>query len=247
LAALDQPGITLDRYYNHLDKLAQETRELHAEGEDTLARRLDSLSAVIAGIHTYRGDTETYDDLQNASLIRVIDRRRGLPITLAILYIHVARALGWGAHGLNLPGHFVARLDKDGERAIFDPFNGARILQAADLRQLVKTALGPKAELSADYYNPASSRAILIRLQNNIKTRLIATEDYEGALRQVEIMRDLDPAEYRLLLDAGVLYARAGQAIKAAEALEDYIARAPHGPDRSEAVVLLRQIRQTMN
>ena len=251
LGALNHPDLSLDRYRTHIDKLAQETAEsfreiLATSAEDTAMSRVNALREVMAGRHEYTGDTETYDDLQNGDLIRVIERRRGLPITLAILYLHAARAQGWTAHGLNIPGHFVIRIDHGGERLIADPFRGCQILQAADLRRDLKRALGPNAELSAQYYEPASNRAILIRLQNNIKIRQIESEDYEGALLTVEAMRALDPDEYRLLLDAGVLYARTRQLEAAIRTLESYITLAPDERDRHDAAMLLQQIRQLL-
>lgn len=252
MAALDHPGLSLDRYEVHIRRLVEEVRErhdalLHAGAKDEAQTKLAALKHIIADKHEYCGDTDHYDDLQNASLIRVIDRRRGMPIALAILYIQIGRLLGWAVHGLNMPGHFVCRVDQDGQRLIFDPFNRCDILQAPELRQMVKKTLGPQAELSVGYYEPADNRTILVRLQNNIKLRLIEAEDYEGALKAVEAMRAIDPAEYRLLLDAGVLYARTNRLQDAIETLEAYIAKAPGDRDRREAAALLDQLRDTLN
>jgi len=252
IAALDQPGLSLERYEIHIRRLADEVRDrhdalVHAGAKDAVETRLAALKHIVADKYDYTGDNDTYDDLQNASLIRVIDRRRGMPIALGILYIQIGRNLGWPLHGLNIPGHFVCRIDQDGQRLIFDPFNKCTILQAPDLRQLVKKTLGPNAELSVNYYEPADNRTILVRLQNNIKLRRIEAEDYEGALRIVEAMRAIDPAEYRLLLDAGVLYARTNRLQSAIETLEDYINKAPGDRDRREAALLLQQLRETLN
>lgn len=246
-AALEQPGVSIERYESHLKRLVQEAADHFATLEkDTLGTRVESLRHILAERYNYKGDADNYDDLQNASLIRVIDRARGLPIALSILYIHVARALGWEIDGLNIPGHFLVRLDREGERVILDPFDQGAEVQAADIRRFVKQALGPQAELSATYYEPADNRTILIRLQNNIKIRQIEQEDYEGAARTVEAMRVFVPDEYRLLLDAGVLYARINRPQNAIEALEAYIDLAPHSRDRQEAAMLLQQIRQTL-
>jgi regulator of sirC expression with transglutaminase-like and TPR domain len=251
LAALEQPGVSLERYDIHLSRLSEEVGERHtalvqAGAKDSAETRLAAMKHILADKYDYTGDNDNYDDLQNASMIRVIDRRRGLPIALGILYIQVGRNLGWGVHGLNLPGHFVCRMDYEGARIIFDPFGKCAVLTAPDLRQLIKQSLGPHAELSATYYEPASNRTILLRLQNNIKLRRIEAEDYEGALNVVEAMRAIDPAEYRLLLDAGVLYARTQRLQQAMKALEDYISKAPVERDRQEAALLLRQIRESL-
>lgn len=249
LSALNRPGLSLDRYRVHLDKLVKETGFAHRDivassAEDNATSRIEALREVLVGSNSYAGDSVTYDDLQNADLISVIDRRKGMPITLSILYLHVAREQGWQVFGLNFPGHFVIRVDHGSERLIADPFRECKVLQAADLRQILKRTLGPRAELSAQYYEPASNRAILIRLQNNIKIRLIESEDYEEAIRTVEAMRALDPNEYRLLLDAGVLYARTRRLEAAIKTLESYILQAPDDRDRHEAALLLQQIRQ---
>lgn len=252
LAAVHYPGLSLDRYRHHLSRLAEDVaahhRVLLAEGgADTPETRNEALRHALHDIHGYEGDREKYDDPQNADLIRVIDRRKGMPISLCILYLHAARAQGWAAHGLNMPGHFLVRLDDEtGHRLIADPFGGCTEMQAPDLRRLIKGALGPQAELSASFYEPADNRAILIRLQNNVKTRLIQGEDYEGALGIVSLMRAVDPAEFRLLLDEGVLCARTNRPREAAEALEHYIAAAPLERDRHDAAMLLQQIRQLL-
>ena len=252
LAAIEQPGIVLDRYESHLQRMTEDVRErhdalLHAGAKDTVETRLAAIKHIFCDKYNYTGDNDTYDDLQNASLIRVIDRRRGMPIALAVICIQVGRNLGWDIHGLNIPGHFVCRLDYGAHRLIFDPFNKCQVLQAPELRTLVKKSLGRDAELSSTYYEPASNRTILLRLQNNIKFRRIEGEDYDGALRVVEGMRLIDPDEYRLLLDAGVLYARTSKLQNAIEVLEDYIKLAPVDRDRHEAAMLLQQIRESLN
>ena len=252
LAALDQPGITLDQYENHLRRLTDDVRTRYAAlvdagADDNEEKKIAAIKHIVCDQYGYDGDRDHYDDLQNASLIRTIDRRRGMPITLAILCIEIGRRVGWVVRGLNMPGHFVCRMDDGAARVIFDPFNGCQLLSAPDLRQLIKKTLGPDAELSAEYYNPADNRTILVRLQNNIKLRRIEAEDYKGALDAVEAMRAFDPDEVRLLLDAGVLYARTGRLNDAVSVLESYIPRAPNPTDRHDAEMLLFQVRDILN
>jgi len=252
LSQLTHPGISTERYFNHIGKMGEEVgwryRELIIAGaQESLETRLAALKHILTDQYAYTGDDDNFDDIQNADLIDVIERRKGMPITLSILYILVAQAQGWDVAGLNLPGHFIVRLDMDGHRLIFDPFNRCAVLNAPELRQLLKKTMGPSAELSATYYEPVTARQILIRLQNNVKIRLIEGEDYEGALRAVETMRAIDPGEYRLLLDEGVLCARTGRAQAAMDALEEYIKLAPDQRDRHDALVLLEHIRATVN
>lgn len=251
-ATIDHPGIVTGRYRAHLAKLEDSARAAFAQmlengAPDTAETRLNALRVALFADHGYTGDEADFNNLDNADLIRVIDRRKGMPIALAILYIGTARALGWDAWGLSVPGHFLARIDHGGQRVIFDPFHGGRVMNAADIRARVKDVLGPQAELSADYYNAAPNRDILIRLQNNRKIRLIEAESYDAALAVVMGLRLFAPDEYRLLLDEGVLNARLGRGQAAIGALEAYIEKAPGAADRHDAALLLDEIRRGLN
>jgi regulator of sirC expression with transglutaminase-like and TPR domain len=256
MAASESPHkkdiIHIERYQHHIqtmiDEVALRYGELLQEGaDDNAATQLAALKHIISDKHGYEGDTENYDDLQNVNLMRVIERRKGMPVAIALLYIHVGLAQGWDVAALNFPAHVVCRIQKDSQILLFDPFYQCKTLQAADLRHLLKSLVSEQAELSAEYYEPSTKRDVLIRMQNNIKLRMVEAEDYEGAVRAVEMMRKLDPDEYRLLLDAGVLYARTNQAMAAIDALEDYIEATPNPEDQHEALLLLREIRTSLN
>ncbi len=252
MAALDNQTLSIDRYKNHIQKLIKDVGARHQDllGEgatDDAATQLAALKHIIADENEYAGDEENYDDLQNVNLIRVIERRKGMPVALALIYIHVGLAQGWQVEALSFPAHVVCRMEKNGARLLFDPFQQCNLLQAADLRNMLKTLISPEAELSTDYYNAASKREVLIRLQNNIKLRQVESEDYEGAIKTIETMRLLDPNEYRLLFDAGVLYARTSQALAAITALESYIDLTPDKEAQYDALALLRQIKDDLH
>jgi len=248
-SVISHPGIVAERYDHHLSKIATDVETRYLDllkngAEDTAHTRLAALKHVLADQEGYIGDLETYDDLQNADLIRVIDRRKGLPISLAILYLHAARHNKFDIVGVNFPGHFLCRIEHQGIRLIFDPFSRCEVLEAPQLRELIKQVQGPSAELAPAYYEPASNREILMRLQNNQKHRMIESEDYEGALKIVELMRLIDPDEYRLLFDAGILYAKNKKVKPAIEALEMYLQRAKDRRDIQDAESILRQLRE---
>lgn len=252
IAAIDSPGISIDRYKNHIKKLENEVAIRHQDlldsgANDDAGTQLAALKHIISDTYDYVGDKKNYDDLQNVNLMRVIDRRKGMPVSLALIYIHVGLSQGWHVEALNFPAHVVCRIEKNGERILFDPFNKCKVLNAYDLRKLLKTLVSPHAELSNHYYEPATRREIIIRMQNNIKLRQIEGEDYLGAIKTIDIMRLLDPDEYRLLFDAGVLYARTNQAVAAINVLEEYLERTTDHNNKHDANVLLRQIRESLN
>lgn len=251
LALVSLPGVHVGRYRHHLNKLGSDVRaevELRRQRQerDDPDHRLGILRHVLHTMHGYRGDEGNYNDLQNANIIRVIERRRGLPVALGLLYMTAAQGAGWRLDGLNFPGHFLLRLDMDGERRIIDPFKEGKDMHAPDLRALLKSLIGAKAELSHQYYDSVPARDVLIRLQNNLKKRLIDIEDYHQAILVLETMQALAPAEYRVLFDKGVLYAKLKQKDQATAALDDYIAKTPNDRDKAQARAILQQIQREL-
>lgn len=177
LGALDIPNARLAHYRAHIGRLAGDVASrAGADDEPPLERRRGHINAVLFEDNGYGGDTESYDDPENANLLRVIDRRAGLPVSLGILYIHLARAQGWAVDGLAFPGHFLLRMDDRDRRLIVDPFHRGQTLEAGHLRGLLKQFRGADAELEPSHYAPVGNRAILLRLQNNIKTRALQAE-----------------------------------------------------------------------
>jgi len=246
LAALDRPRVPTARYLAHLDTLASDVRAAAGAAEDAgaLAR---AVATVLFDTHGYRGDTETYDDLQNANLMRVIDRRRGLPIALSILYLHAARAQGWTAHGVNFPAHFLVRLEAGGTAVIVDPFNAGQPLGAAQLRELLKSVAGPDAELSPALYAPADDRDVLLRLQNNIKTRQVRARNAESALATVGHMRLIAPEEPSLWFDTAMLEAELGHFGAAIEALQTTARLDASGMLQPQVAAMMQALRRKLN
>jgi len=248
LAALDRPGGDPAPYRDHLAALAASVAEkIPAAAAHSVLRRVRALADTIAGENSYAGDTLTYDDPQNANLMRVIDRRKGLPVALAIVYLHVARAQGWQACGLSFPGHFLIRLERGAVRAIVDPFNGGVERSAADLRDLLKQMAGMDAELGPGQYAPIGNREVLIRLLNNVKIRALAAGDAGRAAEIVERCLLFAPDRIELLHEAGACHARTGNFRRATEALEAYLARCGGGAGRQEAERLLHRLRTQLN
>jgi regulator of sirC expression with transglutaminase-like and TPR domain len=236
----------LDDYRRHLALLAGDLQDRldKAMAADSLKARIAMLRDVMVESHGYHGDTETYDDPRNANLLEVIDRRRGLPVALGILYLHTARSLGWAMDGLNFPGHFLLRLDHGGERAIVDPFNDGQPRSAADMRDLLKATAGVAAELEPSHYAPVGNRDILLRLQNNLKLRYVSDGDTPRALEVLDGMRLFAPREAGLWRDTGLLLARIGRAQDAIEALETFMSlSAGNAQALYQAATLIRQLK----
>lgn len=228
------------------DIVKQQDDELTTEGNPA-ERALAVLNHVILGLNGFQGDSESYDDLENADIIRVVDRRKGLPVALSILYMRIGRAQGWQVDGLGFPGHFLIRIGRDGQWIIADPFHEGAALDAPELRGLLKSMTGSDAELKPEHYNPVSDRDVLLRLQNNIKVRLIRARDYEGAAGILDGMLTLAPDQTVLWRESGLVNARTGKVSAAIRALEQYIDRETSEPARREAVDLVAELKSRVN
>ncbi|MBK20539.1 MAG: hypothetical protein CMM52_17045 [Rhodospirillaceae bacterium] len=248
LAALDQTGVDIKTYRNHLADMAEDVSALvPGNTANNIAKRAKSLAEVIADKQGYEGDTATYDDPQNANLMSIIDRRMGLPVGLAIIYLDVAHRVGWEATGINFPGHFLIRLERGTVRCIMDPFNRGTERNVADLRALLKQVAGLEAELQPDHYEPVSSRDTLIRLLNNIKLRALSENNPERAAEIMERMLLIAPQRLSLLQEAGVFYTKIGNLRRAAVSLEKFLTLSTDDANRHEAATLLHKVRSRLN
>lgn len=224
LASLDRPRVDLERYHRHLALLARDVGAAAAGAVDA-RQRAEALATVILGTHGYAGDALTYEDLQNANLMRVIDRRKGLPVALGILYLHAGRAQGWTMAGLAFPGHFLVSLEAADGRVLLDPFNGGGARSAVELRQLLKRVSGTDQELTPAHYSAVSDREVLSRLQNNLKLRLLESRQAEAALVVIETMLLFAPDRAELLREHGVINAALGNLGAALASLQRSIER----------------------
>lgn len=245
LASVERARVDLGHYRGHLGDLARDVGR-HAGTRGDLAAQARALNEILLLKYGYSGDEATYDDPQNANLMRVIDRRKGLPVALGILYLHAARTQGWDMAGLAFPGHFLVRLSDGAERLILDPFHGGRTCGAVELRGLLKAVGGAEQELLSEHYAPVSDRDVLLRLQNNIKTRLLQTGQGERALAIIATMRFLAPDLATLWYEAGAIEAQLGNLRAAIASFEMFIARTPDGAARHQAAVLLQQLKSRL-
>lgn len=246
LAAADRPDEALEPYREALAEIARDAQESTARSH-SVDMQLAALTNLLVGRRGFRGDTETYDDPRNANLMHVIDRRRGLPVALGILWMHAARAYGGDIVGLAFPSHFLIRLFARGQRLILDAFGGGRSLGAEDLRRMLKQMNGADKEIEPAHYAPVGNRDVLIRLQNNIKLRALAANDPARALDVLQTMTLLAPDSGELWWETALLQSRLGNMRTAIATLESYLAGGSAHANRHEIEDLLRRLRSKVN
>lgn len=168
LSLLDHEGLELEPYYALLGDIEDRLQDF-AETDSPEAQG-EALAQVFHEEFGFTGDAESYDVPLNADLIRVLDRRRGLPVALALLYVAAARRLGWAAWATNTPGHVLVRLG-EGPACLIDPFHGGQPVSTERLAKLLYGALGPDGIPGPEHVAPMSNRATLVRLLLNQATR----------------------------------------------------------------------------
>jgi regulator of sirC expression with transglutaminase-like and TPR domain len=245
LAALDHPHAPLARYEAHLDEVAHTCRDalkLAIRVEDAA----HALSAELSGRFGYEGDRLSYDDPVNADLMSVIDRRRGLPVALGVLYLHGARAGGLDAAGLNTPAHFLLRITFKGASALIDPFNGGQLVDRERLG--TPPAMSATAPDEPFFGEPVSDADVLLRLQNNIKLRALKSGDDARALAIAERMVLVAPARAELWFELAHLRERAGSLGAAKHAYENCLTHAQSGAAlHNEAALALASLKRRLN
>lgn len=247
LAGLDRPESDPAPYREHLRELVDAVRAAGAD-RDSPAACAEALRQGLFELFGYSGDDETYDDMRNANLMHVIDRRKGLPVALGILALVVARRLGWRMVGTAFPAHFLVRIEGGAGAALIDPFFGGEALGSAALRARLKQAMGTEAELTQAHYAPVSDRDVVLRLENNIKLRAAQAGDMKRALEIVERMQLIAPQQARLVVEKAAVLAEQGEIRAAIGELESFIGGNDHAraPD-PEASALLERLRTRLN
>ena len=248
LARVDAPEADWHAAHAHLSDLARDAVELaRTIGTNDLSMRAEALAGLIAGRYRYAGDAEAYDDLANANLIRVIERRKGLPVALGIIWLHTARAAGWGSHGVDFPAHFLVALEGKSVQAVIDVFGGGVTLDARDLRVLLKRVEGEKAELRPGLLRPMNARRVLLRLQNNIMSRRLQAGDLPGALTCTEDMLRFAPDLAELWRQAAVMNQRLDRVTAALRCFERFLALAPEGDAAGRIRGAMEELRTRLN
>ena len=207
----------------------------------------EALVEVLARRYGYGGNDAVFDDLEAADLTRVIDRRRGLPVALGILYLHVCEEVGWPLVGIDFPGRFLMRLGDGAGRLMVDPFDDLQVLAAPDLRALLKAVSGPDAELTPDRMAEMTGRRVILRLEDNIRLRQMQRGDLADAAETLDAMLLVAPGVDFLWREAGLVNARLGHLQRAVAALETYLAQAPGAEQGYQVSLLLQELRARLN
>jgi regulator of sirC expression with transglutaminase-like and TPR domain len=241
LSALDHEGVSLDPYFALLKEMEDRLAPA-AQTESDGLRQGRIMAELLAGTYDFSGDHEAYDAPLNADMIRVLDRRRGLPVSLSILYVALARRIGWIAFALNTPGHVLVRIGPPGAVVVIDPFNGGAPVPMAHIADLLAGALGAQVALTKEHLAPMSNRQVLVRLLLNQASRAERGGDRARARAIYERATTIAPAHAQCWWDLARLQWQTGQAEKARDSLSAMLEITRDPVRRAHIVTMMESI-----
>ena len=231
IARIEYPRLDPEPYLDRLEAMGEAAARAVARdpGHDApLAARIDAVNRYLFTELGFAGNREHFEDPRNSCLNEVMDRRTGIPITMALIYIEVARRAGIRSEGINFPGHFLVRClqdlhtDDPSEGLIVDPFHGGAILNEAECRRLLEP------HLSGAAFDPAllaraTRRQILVRMLLNLKKLYVKMHSFPQARATTDALLALQPSSLADLRDRGLLAYHMNHFSHALRDLEEYL------------------------
>lgn len=242
IARLEYPKLDAALYLARLDRMGEIARgRLAQDRRASVDARVAALNQYLFEDEGFVGNRERYDDPRNSYLNEVLDRRTGTPITLALVYIEVARRADFEVEGVNFPGHFLLLCSRDPQGAdaldplIIDPFHGGALLSEHDCRQLLQRHVGEEAAFDPSLLAPATKQQILVRMLLNLKRLYVRMRSFPQARDVTELLLAADPSALTELRDRGLLAYHLNDFAPALRDLQTYLQLASASPQMDEA------------
>lgn len=246
IARIEYPSLDVEAYVSRIDELARAAEVRISDVGDSL-QTISALNHTLFEEAKLRGNRDDYYDPRNSFLNDVLDRRLGIPITLALIYMEVGRRLGFPLFGVGMPGHFLLKhCDVDGRETLVDCFNGGDILSRQDCQRRLDEIYSGQMELRPEFLFPVSRRQILTRILNNLKTVRLSARDFRKALPVLDLILILYPRSAEDVRQRAFLRYSLGQTSGAVKDLERYLEMSPDASDADEIRQTALSIRRTL-
>jgi regulator of sirC expression with transglutaminase-like and TPR domain len=242
IARTEYPKLEIEEYVGHVESLA---RRVAAEASDFDRAALAALNRILFQELKLRGNREDYYDPRNSFLNDVLDRGLGIPITLSILYMEVARRVGLPLSGVGMPGHFLLKhYGHDGQETLIDCFNSGDILSQQDCQSRLDEIYSGEMTLRPEFLHPISRRQILTRMLNNLKTVYLSTRNFRKALPIADLILVIHPRSAEDVKQRALLRYSMGMHGLAVEDLDGYLKLSPEASDAAEVKQMSVSIRR---
>src|SRR3989441_8735346 len=232
IARTEYPHFNIEPYAARIDELGE---RVAAQAADLQANRtIAALNHVLFDEVGLRGNCDDYYDPRNSFLNDVLDRGLGIPITLSVVYMEVARRVGFPLAGVGLPGHFLLKHYGDGPETLIDCFNRGDIVTQQDCQRRLDEIYSGDMTLRPEFLHAISRRQILTRMLNNLKTVHLSTRNFRKALPIADLILVIYPRSAEDVKQRALLRYSLALSKLAAEDLEEYLRISPAAPDAEE-------------
>ncbi|KAF6256703.1 Transglutaminase-like superfamily-domain-containing protein [Scenedesmus sp. NREL 46B-D3] len=244
------PELDIQVVKQQLDDLAAEVEAGLPPGVRYPLRVIKEINKVLYEVHGFSGNIEDYYHPDNSCINRVLETKRGIPISLSIVYMEVAARLGLKMAGVNLPAHFMIRPQVEGMELMVDAFNGGQLTALQDAEEVLGGLMGYQVKLDPRFVRGDtpyfSSRQLMLRLLNNLRQIYLTLNMAEEALGIVRYMRATAPAGMlpELQRDEGLCLYGLGRLAEAAEVLGEYLRQGAPSGDAAVVTAVLQKIRE---
>ena len=245
IALTDYPDLDVASYLARIDKLALEvSKNLDSEGD--IYRSIAALNYVLFKQHGFHGNRNDYFDPKNSFLNEVIERKTGIPVTLSVLYMEVAKRAGFTLDGVGFPGHFLVKCCGEAQEIVIDPFNGGEIKAREDIDRMVFNLQGGKIRFHRDLLAASTKSDILKRMLANLKAIYINANNLVKGLTVLDHLLILDPTSAEDARDRALVYLNLECYTRAREDFETYLRLRPDAEDaglvREQILRLVKEV-----
>ena len=223
IARAAYPDLNESLYLERLDRMAASAKldmTADSEPEDIITR----LNDILFEQERFRGNRENYYDPDNSFLNRVLDRKKGIPITLSLIYIEVGRRLGLDVRGIGLPGHFITALYHASGKIFIDPFNRGEIRTVDECLQIISTNMGSAVAPDFHWLQPIGRKELLVRMLRNLKLIYARQNNDVMLFKTIHWILTLQPEASAERSERAILYEAMGNPNWAVKDWERYIA-----------------------
>ena len=245
VAAESDPNVDVDGELHTLDSWAAELRS-RLEPDWNNLQKLARLRSFLFDDLGFRGNHSDYYNPSNSLLHRVIEGRRGIPLTLSIIFMELGWRVGIPLEGVGFPGHFLVRLTGEPRDLLLDPFRRGMSVHEEDCRQMLRELSGGKLEFDGALLSSISKRDMIARLLMNLKGAYLRAHDDEGALAAVDRLLLIHPEDLDEVRDRGLLLYRLRRFGPALAELTRYLEARPEAADRATVEGHVDDLRRTI-
>lgn len=241
IARIEHPRLVPEHSLQQLDELAVRSG---AAGLGDELRILHRLREFLFAEQGFRGNSDDYYDPRNSCLNDVLERKRGIPISLAVVMMEVGARVGLRIRGVGLPGHFVVSARVGADSVLLDPFSGGAVLTLEGAHKVVARAVGRSVRLTEASFVPCSRRQMLARMLNNLKAIYVSRCEWGKAVEAIDRLLIADPDSSSHLRDRGSVLVKLGHFHRGIADWERYLGQNPDAPDVESVRQQVRRVRE---